>query len=238
VVSPESLTERQHLECVRSVYELLKQTVIKGRALGLDVHRLADLIRAFDDESRDGAAIALFPVIATRDWYECMSACLHSGFPARLLHLPPNSRAAQFPPEARYLLSSYYMRGRAREIAAVMGRPVLYVRYNVALLDRAMTFPAGEFRYFVTRDADNADTSRQFLSSAYPEIPANRYAVMAAAEFLESGFRDGDVDSRVWTTITAAPLVRGRVPASRIELLHPLLADDFIDELRSLALVK
>ncbi len=169
VASPEDIAQRQHLRYARSVYEFLKQTTQQARALGIDPARLAALLRALDEPSPEAPGLASFPIIATRDWYECMAACLAPGFPARLVHLQPNARPAQFPATARYLLSSYYMRGRAREIATAVGRPVIYVRYNVTLLDRAMTFTSTSGpRYFVTRDHDNADTTRQFLASAYP----------------------------------------------------------------------
>jgi hypothetical protein len=99
-----------------------------------------------------------------------------------------------------------------------------------------VAIPEHEFRYFLTRDADNAETTRGFLASAYPEVPTSRYSVMPAQQFLDADAaadRGGDL----WATITAAPLINGRVAAKRIQILHPLLADDLIDELRCLALL-
>ena len=237
VTSPEDLARRQHLLYARSVYDFLKETTTRARALGIDAARLAALLRAVDEPDPDGTGLASFPIVATRDWYECMVACLAPGFPARLVHLQPNARTAQLPADARYLLSSYCMRGRAREIAHDAGRTVIYVRYNVTLLDRAMTFASTcDRKYFVTRDHDNADTTRQFLASAYPEVAASRYTVLTAREFLALPPPDRDPRTQIWATITAAPLL-GRVPRERLELLHPLMADDFIEELTSLALV-
>jgi GntR family transcriptional regulator len=238
VTSPDDAIQRQRLFHVRAVSELLKETVFRARELGIDGARLAQLIRAFDRQSREAAGLACFPVIATRDWYECMIACLEEGFPARLVHLDPCAKPAEFPPQAQYLLSGYFLRGRARAMAAAIGRPLLYVRYNVAVLDRAMTFPAGEFRYFVTRDADNARTTHQFLASAYPEVPTKRYEVMTAAEFLEVVSVEPKLRGTVWATITAAPLLVSHVPHNRLQILHPLLAEDFVEEIRCLALFR
>ena len=221
----------------QAFYDFLKRTVVEARGLGLEPRRLAQLIAAFDEESRDtSTSETCFPIIATRDAYECMLACLDDGFPARLYHLSPNARPSQVPRHARYLLSGYYLRGRARKVAEAVGCPLLYVRYNVTLLDRAMAIPEQEFRYFLTRDADNAETTRGFLASAYPEVPTCRYSVMPAEQFLDTASTaDGGGD--LWATITAAPLLEGRVAPKRVHILHPLLADDLIDELRCLALL-
>lgn len=236
VTSPDDARPRQRLFHVRAVYELVRDTILRARELGLDGVRLSQLIRAFDRQSAETPGLACFPVIATRDWYECMMACLEEGFPARLVHLDPSAKPSEFPPQAQYLLSGYLLRGRARAMADALGRPLLYVRYNVAVLDRAMTFPAGEFRYFVTRDADNAETTRQFLASAYPEIPTKLYEVVAAADFLDLLSHEPRLRGTVWATITAAPLLGARVPQDRLEILHPLLAADFVEEIRCLAL--
>jgi hypothetical protein len=238
VASPDGVTPSNRTPGVQAVYDFLKRTIRQARQLGLDTDRLAHLIGAFDEETRGshGVAQACFPVIATRDAYECMMACFDPHFPAKLVHLRPTATPGQFPAGARYLLSGYYLRGRARRIADAVKRPLLYVRYNVKLLDQSMAIPQNGFRYFVTRDVDNAETTRGFLASAYPEIPTTRYAVLPCEEFLKTPSSDIQ-RATVWPTITAAPLIKHVVAASRAEILHPLLADDFIEELRCLALL-
>jgi GntR family transcriptional regulator len=238
VASPEGVTSSTRQPGVQVVYDFLKKTIRQARQLGLDINRLAHLIGAFDEHSRAdrGLAPVCFPVIATRDAFECMAACFDASFPAQLYHLQPAAIASQFPANARYLLSGYYLRGRARTMADAVKCPLLYVRYNVELLDRSMAIRPGEFRYFVTRDMDNAETTRGFLASAYPEVPTTQYVVMPSEEFLKLSAKD-KLKGTVWPTITAAPFLQGVVPASRTHMLHPLLADDFIEELRCLSLL-
>jgi len=238
VASPGGVAPSHRAPGVQAVYEFLKRTIRQARQLGLDPERLAQLIGTFDEEAQghQSGAVTCFPVIATRDAYECMIACFDSHFPAKLIHLRPTATAGHFPAGARYLLSGYYLRGRARRIAEAVKRPLLYVRYNVKLLDQSMTIAQHEFRYFVTRDVDNAETTRGFLASAYPEIPTTRYAVMPCDEFLKTPTTE-ILCRTVWPTITAAPLISHVVPAARMEILHPVLAEDFIEELRCLALL-
>jgi DNA-binding transcriptional regulator YhcF (GntR family) len=223
---------------VQQTYDFLKRTVLEARQLGLDTQRLTQLVGAFQDDTtlRSTARLPTLPLIATRDTFECMVQCLDPGFPARLEHLPPTAQASEFPQAARYLLSGYYLRGRARKIADEVGCSLVYIRYNVKLLEEAMAIPAGEFRHFLTRDHDNAETTRVFLASAYPEIPVSQYSVHAASEWLD---RQDELDrgGAIWFTITAAPLLENRVAGMRLRVLHPLLAEDFIDELRCLALL-
>jgi GntR family transcriptional regulator len=238
VASPDSISRRNGALRVQALYEFLKRTIADAQQLGLDARRLAQLVGAFDEGKREvlGRA-ACFPVIATRDTFECMVACLGEGFPARLLHLSPDARPSNVPRHTRYLLSGYYLRGRARKLAEAVGCALLYIRYNVTLLDQAMAIPPNEFRYFLTRDADNAETTRGFLGSAYPEIPTSTYAVMRAQQWLDMPAHVQDGGAELWATITAAPLLKHIVASDRVHILHPLLADDLIDELRCLALL-
>lgn len=238
VASPDGISRRTGALKVQALYEFLKRTIADAQQLGLDARRLAQLVGAFDEGKREVVTSeACFPVIATRDTYECMVACLGEGFPARLHHLSPDARPLSVPRHTRYLLSGYYLRGRARKLAEAVGCSLLYIRYNVTLLDQAMTIPAGECRYFLTRDADNAETTRGFLASAYPEISTTRYAVMPAQQWLSMPSRGRDDHCELWPTITAAPLLKNVVSPERVHILHPLLADDLIDELRCLALL-
>jgi GntR family transcriptional regulator len=236
--SPTASEEGRQFLRVRETYDFLKRTVLEARHLGLDTHRLAQLIGAFQDDTnhRSTAPLPTLPLIATLDTFECMVQCLDAGFPARLDHLPPTAHESEFPHGARYLLSGYYLRGRARRIADVVGCSLVYIRYNVKLLDEAMDIPPGGFRHFITRDQDNAETTRVFLASAYPEIPARHYNVHAASEWLDRQ-ETLDKGGQIWATITAAPLLENRVARGRVRVLHPLLAEDFIDELRCLALL-
>jgi GntR family transcriptional regulator len=239
VLSPDMATVFRERGRVQAVYNFLKSTVLRARELGLDPLRLADLIGAFDEPARinNNAAFAPFPVIATQEAYECMHACLDHAFPAKLVHLLPNAHPSQFPRGAPYLLSGYYLRGQARTIADAVGCPLVYVRYNVTLLNRAMTIPANTHRWFVTRDADNAETTRVFLASAYPEVPTARYTVKRIVEFLEI-VQAGRFHGTVWPTITAVPFLKDHVSPDRVEIMHPLLADDFVEELHCLALLR
>ncbi len=221
---------------VQRLYEFLKHTILEARSLRLEPGRLVQLIGAFQEGlSAEGCTVQL-PVLATRDAYDCLTACLHKAFPALLVHLPPASRASDFPHGAHYLLSSYYLRGRAQHIAEAVGCPVLYVRYNVELLNESMAIPAGGYRHFLTRDTDNADATRTFLASAYPEVCSASYNVCSVDDWLSrqpSERRDGDV----WPTITATRKLDGHLDPSRVHILHPLFPDDFIDGLRCLALL-
>jgi len=236
--SPTASAEGRRILRVRETYDFLKRTVIEARQLGLDSQRFAQLIGAFQDDSRHGspASLPTLPLIATLDTFECMVQCLDSSFPARLEHLLPTAHESEFPHGARYLLSGYYLRGRARKIADAVGCSLVYIRYNVKLLDEAMDIPPGEFRHFITRDQDNAETTRVFLASAYPEIPVGQYSVHAASEWLEDQ-QSLDRGGQIWTTVTATALFQNRVARERLRVLHPLVADDFIDELRCLALL-
>jgi GntR family transcriptional regulator len=220
-----------------TVYDFLKTTVQRARDLGLDTTRLSELLRALGQEnwSPSTDTLALFPVLVTQDAFECMQRCLDASFPGRLVHLSPTASQIRVPRRTRFLLSGYYMREQARRIAEALGCAVLYVRYNVRLLDEAMTLAGGEHRFLVTRDEDNANTTRSFLASAYPEVPPARYSVTAASKFLcHPSARDGP--GPVWATVTAVEHLRPHVGRERLRVLHPILADDFVDELRCLAL--
>jgi hypothetical protein len=151
-------------------------------------------------------------------------------------HVPPNAAPASLPRRAPYLLCGYYRRGVGWRLAEQMGSALLYVRYNTRLLDEFMAIPPDQHRSFLTRDPDNAETTRSFLASAYPEVPTQRYAVIPVREWLDdpeamSGNRP------VWATITAVPFLEGKIAPSRLHVHHPTLAEDFVDELRCLALV-
>ena len=164
-------------EWARTVYDFLKMTVERARVLGLDAMRLSELVRVLgaDNLSLPSEARAVFPVLLTRDAFECMERCLDPSFPAHLVHVSPTAPRVRVPRHSRFLLSGYYMREQARKIAEAVGCAVLYVRYNVKLLDESMAIPGSELRYIVTRDEDNASTTRAFLASAYPEVPPARY---------------------------------------------------------------
>ena len=239
VASPDGMTHSAESVRVQAIYDFLKQTMLRAEELGLTSTRLTQLLTALDEDAHEGTpAIATFPIIATRDAFDCMRACFDANFPAHIVHLPPNAAAPQFPASARFVITGYYLRGRGRKIAEAVQRPLLYVRYNVALIDRAMTRAAEDgFGFFVTRDADNAETTRGLLASAYPEIPSTRYTVLPVEDFLALNRRGEASRGAVWPTITAAPLLRNAVSSDRLELIHPVLADDFIEELRCLALL-
>jgi GntR family transcriptional regulator len=228
---------RRQTEWAQTVYHLVKSTMERARDLGLDAGKLATLLAALDQEDAVGASESLpvFPVLVTQDAFECMSRCLDRSFPGRLVHLSPTAPQIRIPRRARFVLSGYYMRSQARQIAEALGCGLLYVRYNVRLLDEAMAIPRSEHRHLVTRDEDNAHMTRAFLASAYPEVPPHRYTVMSAAAWLA----DGDARSgsgQVWATVTAVNQVREHLDRQRLRLWHPMLAEDFIEELRCLAL--
>ena len=222
----------------QALHALLVETLERAGRIGVDAARLGQLLRVVEQE-RSGVAPHALPsiqVVATADGFECMSLSLPRGFPVRLVHVPPNASPASLPRRAPYLLCGYYLRGLGRRFAEQMGSALLYVRYNTRLLDEFMAVPPGQHRTFLTRDADNAETTRSLLASAYPEVPTERYTVRAVREWLgDSTARGGS--GPVWATITAVPFLEGRIEPSRLRVHHPTLADDFVDELRCLALV-
>jgi GntR family transcriptional regulator len=220
-----------------AVYDFLTQVTTRAEELGIDRARLAQLVGALaqDPATRGAQQPVCFPLVATRDACECMSMCLDESLPIRLVPVSPTAPQIQIPRRIRYILSGYYMRQEARKIAEATGSQVVYVRYNVKLLDSSMAIPAHEHRYFVTRDGDNAETTRVFLASAYPEVPAQRYRVLPVEEWLNDPAAVSGT-GQVWVTVTAVDQLRDRVSRARLRRLHPILADDFIEELRCLAL--
>jgi len=225
------------LRWAATVYRLVEETAAKGHALGLGPASLARLLATLDQDTPRTVADhqVVIPLLATVEAFECMTACLPADFPAKLLHVPPSGRVRAVPSRSRYLLCGYYLRNRARLLAEREGSSVLYVRYNVMLLDRAMTIPPGEYREFITRDADNAETTRGMLASAYPEVSQQSYAVVPIAQWDAAAAR-GRKAGDVWVTPTVEAAVRAELPSSRIRAMHPILAGDFIEELRCLAL--
>jgi DNA-binding transcriptional regulator YhcF (GntR family) len=226
------------IRSMRAIYAFLKETAQKAGALGLDVPRLVQLLGNLERTGNDRASQAVYlPLVATRDFFECVAYDLGTEFPATLLHVPPGGPPAVTDRRlfrARYVLSSYYMRARARKIAEELGRPLLYLRYNTPLLDEWADIPEGEVRTLLTRDVNNADTIKVFLAHAYPEVPPARYRVLTVAEWLKAA-----EDCRaqpVWATSTAEPFLKG-IPPGHVRPLHPILAEDFVDELRCLALL-
>jgi DNA-binding transcriptional regulator YhcF (GntR family) len=224
-------------EWAQRVHDFLKTTAQRARDLGLDASKLSALLSALDQEhwTASTETLPVFPVLVTQDAFECMSRCLDRGFPARLVHLSPTAPQIRIPRRTRFVLSGYYMRSQARQIAEALGCAVLYVRYNVKLLDESMAIPRSEHRYLVTRDEDNAHTTRAFLASAYPEVPSTRYTVTSAAAWLADADARAGTD-QVWATVTAVDQLKGHLDRQRLRIWHPMLADDFIEELRSLAL--
>jgi GntR family transcriptional regulator len=220
-----------------ALHGLLEETLNRAARLGLDATRLGQLLRLVEVE-RIGAprTIISIPLLATADGFECMSLSLPAGFPVRLVHIPPTVQATALPRRTPYLLCGYYLRGLGRRFAEQMGSALLYVRYNTRLLDEFMAVPTGEHRTLLTRDADNAETTRSFLASAYPEVPTLCYAVRPVREWLEDPAAVSG-DGPVWATITAVALLEGKIAPERLHVHHPTLADDFVDELRCLALV-
>ena len=234
--------EGQGLDEIRSmqaVYAFLKETAQKARRLGLDVPRLVQLLGNLERKGKDRAGQAVYlPLVATRDFFECVEHDLGKDFPVTLLHVAPGGLSADTDRRlfrARYVLSSYYMRARAKKIAEDLGRPLLYLRYNTQLLDEWADIPAGETRTLLTRDANNADTIKVFLAHAYPEVAVARYRVLTAAEWLRSPAARDETEP-VWATSTAEPILKGIRPG-RVRPLHPILAEDFVEELRCLALL-
>jgi DNA-binding transcriptional regulator YhcF (GntR family) len=221
-----------------AIHDLVRDSLGRAKRLGLDAARLGQLLRLVEQEQSGvrPQTLTSIPLVATADGFECMALSLPQGFPIRLVRVPPNATPAGLPRRTPYLLCGYYLRGVGRRFAEQMGSALLYVRYNTRLLDEFMSIPAGQHRFFLTRDADNAETTRSFLASAYPEVPTPLYTVAPVARWLEE---HGDEASSepLWATITARPFLEGRVDPERIHMHHPTLAEDFIDELRCLALV-
>jgi DNA-binding transcriptional regulator YhcF (GntR family) len=237
VAWPDTIERTAATEHAHEVYNFLKEVVTRSRLLGLDPARLAELVGSFEEGGapRGAQRPVLLPVVATREGYETITQCVDDDFPARFVHISPIAPEVEMPRRARYLLSTYYMRERALKIAEALGCSLLCVRYNVKLLNESMTIPPGEHRYFITRDADNAETTKVFVASAYPEVPASRYTILPVEEWLALP-RHQDRGGGVWATVTAAPMIERRVAPQRLRVLHPMLAPDFIDELRCLAL--
>jgi GntR family transcriptional regulator len=225
------------LRWAHTVYQFLEEIAQRGEKLGLTRARLAQLFAtlAEDAETEPRPPVPLL-ILATRDTFDCIEACLPPDFPAHLVHVAPSTRPGTLPCRARYLLCGYYLRDRARLLAESAGNiSVLYVRYNVRLLDQAMSIPAGEYREFVTRDADNAEMTRAMLASAYPEVSPRQYSVVPLGDWLERA-EPSPEPGEIWVTASAAAIVSTRTDPARIRVMHPVLAEDFIDELRCLAL--
>ena len=219
--------------------EFLKDVLDRAQALGLDPMRLGKLLqRMAQDDAQIEATTRrpVFAMISTQDWFECVSVCLGDAFPAHIVRLPPQRTKTQVQAGVRYLLFGYFMNEEARRLAEATGCHPLLVRYNVALFNRAMAIPAGEHRYLVTRDQDNADATRTFLTKAYPEVDVQRYDVWTVRQWLDCADARNGTD-QTWATVTAAPFVRHHIDRARLRLLGPLLAPDFVDELRHLALI-
>ncbi len=224
-------------EWARAVRDLLNDTVMRARGLGLATDRLCHLLDAFasDDSQPLRTESVLFPVVATRDAFECMVDCLDDRFPGRFFHIPPDATAVSLPRRCRFLLSGYFLREKAQEVSRQLGCKVLNIRYNVKLLDRVMAIDASEHRHVLTRDDDNAETTRAFLASAYPEVDASRYTVASVQTWLRDAAAIRGT-GQVWATTTALPYLTGRLTTSRITKFHPTLDAEFVEELRCLAL--
>lgn len=234
--SPDAADPRAALGWAQSLYRLLEEAAEKGRQLGVSPARLARLLASLEPGDEAGAASqpVQLPIMATRDAFECMVACLPTDFPARLVHLPPSTRPGSLETRLRYILCGYYLRDRARLLAETTGSSVIHVRYNVRLLEAFMSIPPGEHRHLVTRDADNAETTRGMLASAYPEVPPHTYTVAPLDAWLGStpALHAGEV----WATVTVADALAPLVGPQRLHVMHPVLAEDFVEELRCLAL--
>lgn len=226
-------------EHAEEIYEFLKDMLRRAKTLGIDPMRLTELLSRLEGEDTDtstGQGRPLFGLLSTADWYECIRQCLGEAFPAKLVHVSPRTPRPHVPAGIRYLLFGYFMYEEARRLSDTIGCHPIFVRYNVALFDRAMCIRPGEHRYFVTHDQDNADSTRTFLASAYPEVDVARYHVWPVRTWLECTDERQRGD-QTWATVTAAPYLRDRMDRARLHLLHPLLAADFVDELRHVALV-
>jgi hypothetical protein len=66
-------------------------------------------------------------------------------------------------------------------------------------------------------------------------MPPSRYTITSVSQWLELAQAEVRAGS-IWVTPTATAALDGRVDPSRIHVLHPLLDEDFIDELRCLAI--
>jgi len=231
--SRESAEPTAGLAWAQTLYRLLEETAQRGHRLGLSPVRLARLLATLEPGT-DTRVVVDLPILATQDAFECMVACLPEDFPANPVHLPPSTRPGSLTDRPRYILCGYYLRDRARLVAETTGSSVLHVRYNVELLDAFMMIRPGEHRTLVTRDADNAETTRGMLASAYPEIPSRLYTVSPLTEWLtQDKHRER---SEIWATVTAAETVAERAPHGRVKVMHPVLAEDFVEELRCLAM--
>ncbi len=236
--SPAAADPTEGLAWAHAVYQLLEETARRGRTMGLSPARLSRLLStletgsAAETEARQRVEL---PILATKDAFECMVSCLPDDFPGTLVHLPPSTRPGTLTGRPRYILCGYYLRDRARLIAETTGSSVLHVRYNVTLLEAFMAIPAGEHRHLVTRDADNAETTRGMLASAYPEVPPQHYTVETADAWLQLP-ASATTHGQVWVTPTSAGIIADRVASERIRVMHPALAEDFVEELRCLAM--
>lgn len=237
--SPDAADPAAGLGWAHALYQLLEETAHRGLAMGLSAARLARLLSTLDADAnidlQEPRSPVQLPILATRDAFECMVACLPEDFPACLVHLAPSTRPSAVVGRPRYILCGYYLRDRARLIAEATGSSVLHVRYNVTLLEQFMTIPPGEHRHLVTRDADNAETTRGMLASAYPEVPPQHYTVESGEIWLRTAAA-GAITGEVWVTPTSASVVASRVDPNRIRVMHPALAEDFVEELRCLAM--
>ena len=236
--SAEATSATIALTQAHAIHDLIQDVLDRAGRLGVDAARLGQLLRLLELErqGKHPETLKSVPVVATADGFECMARSLPAGFPIQLVRVPPDAGPESLPGGTSYLLCGYYLRAVARRMADRMGSALLYVRYNTRLLDEFMAIPPGQTRVFITRDADNAETTRAFMASAYPEVPVQRYQVRPVREFLEDEAAL-KADVLVWSTITAMPALEGRVPASRLRVHHPTLAEDFVDELRCLALL-
>jgi GntR family transcriptional regulator len=233
----DSADQKPDSHSLQDVYGFLKGVLSRAQGLGLDAERLVQLIVELqrDQMVATGHSIVSFPLIATLDWYECITRSV-SDLPAQFVHVPSETDKFELPSGNKYLLAGYYMHERALKLSQALGCSLLFVRYNTKLLDRAMRIGPYENRWFVTRDSDNAESTRLFLASAYPDVSTSRYRVIPAEHFRRLPEVRNSA-GEVWATITVAGSLKGVVPAPRLRVLHPLLAEDFVEELRCLALL-
>ena len=222
-------------ESLHAVYELFKETVDRAERLGLNRTQLLKLFSNLGEPSI-GTQCPIFPVVATHEFYECVRASLTRDFPAQISYLPSEGSDLRIPKETQYILTSYNMRSQAQKIAKDLDCSLLYMRFNENLLDKMMSIPADQHRYLVTRDADNAESTKIFLANAYPAVSPDRYTVASATTWLENVNKTRSTDE-VWTYLTVLSLVKNSVDPARIQLFHPVLDEDFLDELRCLALL-
>lgn len=227
-------------EQAQKTYEFLKEILNRAKTLGIEPRRLSgmlDRVVAHEAEQVAGHPAPTFGLFSTPDWFECVLQCLGENFPANVVHVSSHTPRVQVSSQMRYLLHGYFGYEEARRLAETAGCQPLFVRYNVSLFDRAMAVRTGEHRYFVTRDQDNAEATRTFLASAFPEVPVDRYSVWSVEQYLERAAHRRD-QNETWVTITAEPyLLQLEADRRRLHLLHPLLHPDFVEKLRQLALV-